>query len=59
MEKSGDMFGEDFCTCQESMGNLGEDFEANFGPSFGGNFRKLHLKVCDFFQKLRSAEGRC
>ena len=47
-EKSSEIWGEDFSACQASTRNFGE----NFG-NFVSNFASF------FFQKLRSAEGRC
>ena len=38
MGKSGEIFGEDFSTCQESMGNFGENFGEYFGETFVSNF---------------------
>ena len=37
-KKSGEIFGEDFSTCQESTNIFGENFRAKFGANSGDNF---------------------
>ena len=51
-EKSGEIWGEDFSTCQESTGNFVANFGANFGENFGNfvsNFAAFHLPVVKRF----------
>ena len=47
-ENPGEIWGEDFSTCQESPGDFGENFGANFGANFGENFGNfVHiLRLC-------------
>ena len=54
-KKSGEIWGEDFSTCQESTGELRGEFRGKFRSKF----RKLRFKLRDLYRKLRSAEGRC
>ena len=56
-EKSGEIFGEDFSTCQESMKNLGGNFGANFGANFGENFGNFVSNFAAFFGNFVQQKG--
>ena len=53
MGKSGEVWGEDFSTCQESTGNLGVNFRANFGENFGNSVSNF----ASFFGNLTQQQG--
>ena len=55
MGKSGEIFGEDFSTCQESTKNFGANFGATFGASFGANFGNFATFFGNFVQQKGGA----
>ena len=52
-EKSGEIWGEDFSTCQESTTNFG----ANFGANLGDNFGNFVSNFASFFGNFVQQKG--
>ena len=59
MGKSGEIWGEDFSTCQESTKKFGANFGANFGENFGNFVSNFATFFGNFFQQKGSAKFLC
>ena len=57
MGKSGEISGEDFSTCQESMKKFGASFGANFGEIFRENFGNFVSNFATFFGNFVQQKG--